>query len=185
MSDNQRIIARLPNRIPVDDIYAVRDIPVRGPGTEYVITLGRINVQDGYAREYYYDALAMNADDSDNYLLPNDLTPGDPGRWIKVDRPIPKTFYKDIVNLAVGGTIAEDIVHDMDTWGIVAQVYLHDQTIDGTPGCLLLSDKVSLGATTFEIGAKDENTAIVNLINIPIGTYRFTFSALPYRFAAP
>lgn len=184
MSDNQKKLTRMPNRIPVEDVPALRLIVGTAPDWDYTILLGKTRINDGYAREYMWDATSMKTDDDDNYIRPNDIPSGSPGRWAKIQRSIPKTIYEDIT-LGAPGDIQQELTHNFDTESVLVEVYLRNQTINGVTGCDLKVNKDDLSATLFEIGAKDEDTTIVNLTDIPAGTYRFVMLGIPYIIYAP
>lgn len=115
---------RYPNRVPIDNIAALRLIVGKEPN-DYVILLGKDRVgNDG--REYYWVSDSFGVDDGDWVIKPNVVDPKDGGRWLKVG----KTNTADGTFAGVKSTIfgngsayAFYIEHPFSTMDVMVEVY--------------------------------------------------------------
>lgn len=126
MNDKIQKVIRYPNRIPIENIAALRLIVGKEPN-DYIILLGKNRTMDNDAREYSWIADSLSPDDGDLVIIPTDTaTHNMPGRWHKVGRLTSADgAFKGQKTLIAGTGTATTfyIEHPFSTTDVVVEVY--------------------------------------------------------------
>lgn len=124
MNNIEKLI-RFPNRIPVANISALRQISGKGQlptSIDYAIVLGKNTIGDGYAREYYWDQTSTANDNDDSIIRPAAIPLLNAGRWLLVNRQnnVPRTFTYEFIGNS--NQISWLINHNLATRNLIVQV---------------------------------------------------------------
>jgi hypothetical protein len=128
MNDKVQKVIRYPNRIPIDNIAALRQLLGKEPN-DYVILLGKDRKGDNDAREYYWLPDSVAIDDGDLVIKPSIVDGSSPGRWHKVlaltggDGTF-RGYKGTIVGNGTGSSFFFD--HPFSTLDVMVQVYKAD-----------------------------------------------------------